>query len=254
MIQAVDRAIRVLLALQGARRLGVSELARRLDLPKATVHGLLKTLAARGLVEQDPASEKYMLGPAVLRLGNVYLDSHELRARSLRWADALAERTGQAVRVGVLLFDEVVVIQHVFRPSGGPQVREVGIAIPAHASALGKALLAYRPDDAERVLGSALARLTGRTTVDPDLLRKELGTVAESGIAEERDEAVLGESGLAGAVFDSSGRAVAAVAVVVPSNLLGEEDPDALRQAVREAARAISRELGAPTWPPLRPE
>ncbi|MGH8875166.1 MAG: helix-turn-helix domain-containing protein, partial [Acidimicrobiia bacterium] len=65
MIQAVDRAVQVLLALQGTRRLGVTELANRLGLAKGTVHGLLETLASRSMVEQDPDTGKYMLGPAV---------------------------------------------------------------------------------------------------------------------------------------------------------------------------------------------
>lgn len=248
MIKSVDRAVQILLALQGARRLGVTELAGRLNLPKATVHGLLETLRARALVEQDPDSGKYMLGPTVLRLGNVYLDNHELRVRSLRWADALAQRTGHAVRVGVLVVPEVVVVHHVFRPDNSPQFREVGIGIPAHASCLGKALLAFSPDDLVRLLDEPLRRLTGNTIVDPIVLRNELAAVRSQLVAFEREEAVLGESGVAAPVFSGSGRAVGAVSVVVPAS--GDLDAQGLVDAVREAARSISRELGCATWPP----
>ena len=83
MIQSVDRAIRILLALQGARRLSLSDLAAQLGLPNSTVHGILQTLAAHGMVEQEPGSLRYMLGPAVLRLSSVYLDSLEFRIRTL---------------------------------------------------------------------------------------------------------------------------------------------------------------------------
>jgi DNA-binding IclR family transcriptional regulator len=84
----------------------------------------------------------------VLRLGNVYLDTLELRSHSVTWAEELSRRTGFAVRVGVLLADEVVVVHHEPRPDGSRQTPEVGIVIPAHASALGKAMLAFLPGEA----------------------------------------------------------------------------------------------------------
>ncbi len=167
-IQSVDRAIQLMLALQGTRRLGVTELAERLGLAKGTVHGLLRTLKARAVVEQDPETGKYMLGPALLRLGNVYLENQELRSRSLRWTDALAQRTESAVRVGVLVVPDVLVVHHAFRPEGGTQFLEVGIGIPAHASCMGKAILAFRPSDLDRLVDEPLRRLTGTTEVDPD--------------------------------------------------------------------------------------
>jgi DNA-binding IclR family transcriptional regulator len=103
MIQSVDRAIRILKALAGGPgRLGVSELSERLGLAKGTVHGLLRTLHEHGLVEQHAESDKYQLGPQLLQLSNRYLDLSDLRARSLVWSEALAGRTDEAVRVGVV--------------------------------------------------------------------------------------------------------------------------------------------------------
>ena len=100
-IQSVERAIRILQVLAaGPGRLGVSELSQRLGLAKTTVHGLLRTLQAHGLVEQRTDSNKYQLGPELLQLSHRYLDLNELRARSLAWSDRLANRTGEAVRVG----------------------------------------------------------------------------------------------------------------------------------------------------------
>ena len=63
---------------------------------RPTVHGLLQTLQAHGFVEQDPVSGKYQLGAELLRLGNSYLDVHELRARALVWTDDLARSSGEA--------------------------------------------------------------------------------------------------------------------------------------------------------------
>jgi DNA-binding IclR family transcriptional regulator len=245
----VDRAIQLMLELQGTRRLGVTELAERLGLAKGTVHGLLRTLAARAMVEQDPETGKYMLGPALLRLGNVYLENQDLRSRSLRWTDALAQRTGCAVRVGVLVLPDVVVVHHTFRPDGSTQFLEVGVGIPAHASCLGKAILAFREAELGRLLGEPLRRLTGSTEIDPEAIRRELVEVRTSALAFEREEAVLGEWGVAGTIFGASARAVGAVSVVLTGSQVRDEVDGLTIEAVRETARAISRELGTAGWP-----
>ena len=249
MIQSVDRAIRVLTALQGARRMSLSELAARLELAPSTTHGIVRTLVEHGMVVQERGSSRYQLGPAVLRLGNVYLDTLELRSKTIPWAEDLARRTGLAVRTGVLLVDDVVIIHHEPRPDGSRQMPEVGIVIPVHASALGKAMLAFLADDAERVLASGpLRSMTGETVTSPDDLRAQLEQVRSTGIATEQDEAVIGESAFASPVFDSWGTAVGAIGVVVASG--GDVSSHEARDAVRETARALSRELGAASWPP----
>src|ERR671939_1793663 len=148
MIQSVDRAARILKALAGGPgRLGVSELSARLGLAKGTVHGLLRTLQEHGLVEQHLDTDKYQLGPELLQLGNSYLDLNELRSRSLAWSELLASRVGEAVRVGVPHTGGVLVVHHVFRPDASLQLLEVGALLPMHATALGKALLAYVDGD-----------------------------------------------------------------------------------------------------------
>ena len=204
-IQSVDRAARILKALgSGPRRLGVSQLADQLGLSRPTVHGLLQTLAAHGFVEQDRDSDKYQLGAGLLHLGNSYLDLNELRARSLVHAERLAARTGAAVRVGVLHGASVTVVHHVFRPDTTFQVLEVGAQLPAHASALGKAMLAYAPEAVlAELLAEPLPKLTNRT-LTAKALEAELEAVREHGIARERDEAVLGESSVAAPITDHS--------------------------------------------------
>ena len=145
-IQAIDRAAAVLSSLQGARHLGITELAAALDLPPSTVHGIVKSLQQHGLVAKEPNGQRYMLGPALLKLSNVYLDTLDVRARAMRWTRELARRTGLAVRLGAELFDEVIIIHHNRRPDGSQQMPETGLSIPAHASAMGKVLLAYDAD------------------------------------------------------------------------------------------------------------
>jgi DNA-binding IclR family transcriptional regulator len=250
-IQSIDRAASILKALaSGPRRLGVSELADRLRLARPTVHGLLQTLQAHGFVEQDRHSDKYQLGPGLLQLGYSYLDLNELRGRSIGYADRLATRTGASVRVGVMHGDSVVVIHHVFRPDAAFGVLEVGLQLPLHASALGKAILAFSPNQVlDDLVGEPLPQLTKRTLGGP-ALRRELSMIRDQGVATERDEAVLGESSVAGPIFDHAGHAVGAIGVVdATERLFGRSLTKGVAAGVSEAARGVSRELGAARWP-----
>jgi DNA-binding IclR family transcriptional regulator len=250
-IQSVDRAAEILKALAaGPRRLGVSQLADQLGLSRPTVHGLLQTLQSHGFVEQDEESGKYQLGAGLLHLGNSYLDLNELRARSLVHAERLAGRTGAAVRVGVLHGASVTVVHHVFRPDAAFQVLEVGAQLPAHASALGKAMLAFAPEGVlAELLAEPLPKLTNRT-LSAKALEAELATVREQGVAREREEAVLGESSIAAPITDHAGHAVGAIGIVgETAELLPRGPAKGAVAAVTEAARAISRELGAGRWP-----
>jgi DNA-binding IclR family transcriptional regulator len=253
-IQSVDRAARILKALAaGPRRLGVSELADRLELSRPTVHGLLQTLQAHGFVEQDRDSDKYQLGPGLLQLGNSYLDLNELRGRAIVHAERLAERADAAVRVGVMHGPSVLVVHHVFRPDTTLQILEVGAELPLHASALGKAILAYAaPEVLDDLTAEPLQKLTSRT-LGAKALMSELESVRERGLARERDEAVIGEASLAGAIFDHSGHAVGSIGVVGDTDRILPRGPArGIAGAVTEAARGVSRELGARRWPPTR--
>jgi DNA-binding IclR family transcriptional regulator len=251
-IQSVDRAARILRALAGdPGRLGVSELAERLGLAKTTVHGLLRTLHDHGLVEQDEQSDKYQLGPQLLQLSNRYLDLSELRSRALAWSELLAARTGEAVRVGVPHRDGVLVVHHVFRPDASLQILEVGAMLPMHATALGKSVLAYLPEtERADVIAAGMPKLTGRTVATAPALERELAEIRERGWASEREEAVLGEMGVAAPVFGRGVTVVGAIGIAGPvERLKPKAKTSAAAASVSEAARAISRDLGAQRWP-----
>jgi DNA-binding IclR family transcriptional regulator len=251
-IQSVDRAIRILKALSaGPGRLGVSELSDRLGLAKGTVHGLLRTLQEHGLVEQHPDSDKYQLGPQLLQLSNRYLDLSELRSRSLAWSELLATRAEEAVRIGVPYGTGMLVVHHVFRPDSTLQILEVGSMLPLHATALGKAVLAFVDEGIRsEVVRDGLPKLTGQTLCTPAALERELESTRERGYAVEKEEAVIGEAGIAAPIFDRQSEPVGAVGVAGPrERILKRGRERALANAVREAARGISRDLGAPRWP-----
>ena len=250
-IQSIERAAAILRLLSGrARRLGVVDLAGELGLPKGTVHGLLRTLCHVGFVEQDPETGKYQLGAALLHMGSSYLDGNELRTRALNWSDSLAARTREAVRIGTLHDHQVLVVHHVFRPDNTLQTLDVGSLLPAHATALGKVLLAHHPYVLDALVERGLTALTDATIRDRDRLERELVRVRERGWAAEIGELSRGQVSLAAPIIDRSGLTVGAMGIFgSPERLLVARQPRREMLAdVREAARSVSRELGAIPW------
>jgi DNA-binding IclR family transcriptional regulator len=250
-IQSVERAAAILRLLSGrSRRLGVADLAGELGLPKGTVHGLLRTLQHVGFVEQDAETGKYQLGAALLHMGSSYLDGNELRTRALNWSDSLAARSGEAVRIGTLHELQVLIVHHVFRPDDSLQTLDVGSLLPAHATALGKVLLAYSPFALGEVSRQELRPFTDATICDPERLKRELTRVTERGWATEIGELYPGQVSIAAPITDRTGRNVGAMGIFgPPERLLAARQPRGeLVAHVRDAARAVSRELGAIPW------
>jgi DNA-binding IclR family transcriptional regulator len=248
MIQSVERAAAILNALgSGTPRLGVTEIADRVGLAKPTVHGLLRTLEKHDLVAQDPDSGKYSLGPGVLQLGNAFLDGSELRARSLLWAESLAQRAGESVWVATLSGSRAIVLHHVFRPDNTVQILEVGAAIPWHACALGHAIVANLPQaGSTRLLAGELAPLTGKTRTTRAALGRALAQVRRLGYAVEEQEATVGDAGIAAAIVNREGSVAGAIGVVGPvERLLATPAREDLARMVVESARSISRDMGA---------
>ncbi|MEA2499147.1 MAG: hypothetical protein QOH26_1552 [Actinomycetota bacterium] len=247
MIQSVTRAAQILRTLGSGPRLGVTELSDRLGLAKGTVHGLLRTLEANDLVEQHPETGKYHLGPALLELGNAFLEGHELRSRSLLWADSLAVRAQEAARVGVLNGSNVLIVHHVFRPDNSVQILEVGAVLPWHACALGKAIVAFLPSDRRApLLREKLSQLTGRTITSKAELKSQLEKIRHAGFATDDQEAIVGEAGMAAPILGFEGHAVGGIGLTgaVESILPSGPDPAKLG-TLRDAARNLSRDMGS---------
>ncbi len=251
MIQSIERAAAILRLLSGRnRRLGVVDIAGEVGLPKGTVHGILRTLQKEGFIEQEAETGKYRLGAALLHMGSSYLDGNELRTRALNWSDSLATRTHEAVRIGTLHEAKVLIVHHVFRPDDSLQTLEVGTLLPAHASALGKVLLAYNPYYAGEVVRAGLDAYTAATITDPERLDRELARVRAQGWAAEIGEMAPGQVAYGAPIVDRHDLTVGAIGISgPPERLLAARQPrNDLLSYVREVARAVSRELGAIPW------
>ncbi|MGK5555947.1 IclR family transcriptional regulator [Actinomadura kijaniata] len=251
-VQSIERAAAILrLLAAGTGRLGVGEIAASLGLARGTAHGILRTLERVGFVEQDRDSGKYQLGAALLHLGSSYLDVNELRSRALNWADALAARSGEAVRIGTLLEGRVLVVHHVFRPDDTLQTMDVGALLPLHATALGKALLAHDANAVAAVRGTELETFCRRTVTDHRELSRALARVRENGWAAEVEELSIGEAAIAAPIRGHGGLVVGAIGISGAVERLcdARRVPDArLVGYVRDAARAVSREFGGSRW------
>jgi DNA-binding IclR family transcriptional regulator len=246
-VQSVERAAAILQLLGiEDESLGLVQIAGALGLAKGTAHGLLRTLHGVGFVEQD-ASGRYRLGPDLFHLGSTQLDLNELKARALNWADALAARTGESVRVAAFRGGRAVVAHHVFRADATAQVLDVGSTVPLHASALGKVLLAFDPGAARSLSGPSLDSLTYRTITNRAQLQHELADTRDRGWAASVEEEVPGVASIAAPIRDRGGYVVASIGISGDVERLCDHRArplERLAELVVRAGRSVSREFG----------
>ncbi|MET4538455.1 IclR family acetate operon transcriptional repressor [Arthrobacter bambusae] len=236
----LDRAALVLGAFRVEdRSLGVSELARRTGLPKSTVSRLTSELLRLQFLERHGSG--FRLGLTLFELGQMVVTPKELRRRAMGVMVDLRNATGQTVHLAVLDGTEVVYIE-ILRGRGTPPLpSRVGGRMPAHATAVGKALLAFSPPSAlEGVLAGGLHQVAGSTIVSEDALRGALKEVAATGLAYEENESAPGSSCVASPVLDSGGSLVASLSV---SGHVGLLNIERVAPAVRTAALALGRQL-----------
>lgn len=246
-IQSIERAASILGLLAGPPgRLGVAELAYMLGLPKGTVHGILRTLRRHGLVEQDPDSAKYQLGPALVPLGHGYLDANRLRAAALHPAYTLAGRTGANVRVAIRCGLQILIIHHLPDRDGSQPALATGRLGPLHATALGRALLTREPSVLAQLASSGLERFTAATITDPPELQQTINAVRRRGWASEIGELSSGAASIAAPIEPVRAANEGAIGIDGPIDRIcegGAPRPE-LAAAVVDSGRTIARLLG----------
>lgn len=250
-VQSVDRALDLLeaLAVEDASSLG--EVAARTGLTPSTAHRLLATLAARGYAQQRPASGRYLLSHRIVELANsVESRTAQTRTTLRPFVDRIRRICGETTNLSVLDLDRSSIV-FIDQAQAATTIRvsaEIGRSIPAHATAAGKAELAFNPP--ERIAGYRIepVPLTRRTIVDPAVLEAALAEVRDKGYAVDDEEHAEGVTCVAAAVLDRTGVPCAALSVSGPSARIhhfdGEDGITTLGELVMVTARDASAAMG----------
>jgi IclR family transcriptional regulator, KDG regulon repressor len=257
MLGTISRVGRVLdLFSVEAPEWGVTEVGKALGLPKSTAHALMTTMAEIEILRRTPKN-RYCLGWRILALGEILGAASGFREEALPVMDALVKRTGETVNLATWENGRVV---YVAQLDGTRAVRIVpagiGSTVPAHGSAVGKALLASRRwQEVERVVAeNGLAELTLRTITRLDELRAELARVRTRGYAYDFEEAAEDVACVAAPVRSYSGDVLAAISIVAPAYRFALAK-DSYTSAVVAAASEITRRVGRTLSPrPSRQE
>jgi IclR family acetate operon transcriptional repressor len=248
-IQSVDRAITLIEAIaEAGGETTLTELSHRTRLNISTCHHLLSTLVQRGYVAKVPVRRSYALGARILYLSNACLRQVDLPARAAPFIEQINEKTGETVHLAVLQGDAMMKVakreaRHPVRVDTGA----LGKTDAPHATASGKAMLAWLPeDDMKRVLAHGMARFTPKTITEwPDLL-EALRHVRRNGYAMDREEYQPGVICVGAAIRDHNGAVVGAISASTPTMRANDEHLGLVREQVVSAVRALSAELGEP--------
>ena len=221
------------------RSITLAELTRRTGLPKSTVHRIASDLAQMGMLERDGAD--FRLGIQLFELGQLVPDARRLREVALPFIEDLFEASREIIHLGVLSGRDILYLVKVAGHNQIPLPTRDGGRMPAHATSLGKAILAHSPRSVVMdVLSGGLRPVTPYTIAAPNVLLEQLAEIARTGVAYDNEESVLGTRCVGAAILDKHRRARAAISITGPSSRF---DPQKYAAAVKVAASGISREV-----------
>jgi len=228
--------------------LSVAEISRRLDLPKSTVSRLLSAMRDGGLLEQDPVSRRYAPGSLAFQLGALYRSRTLLSDLVRKAVDTLVAETGYTGYVGVLDGGEIVILS--IRQGSYPvrSVIEPGTRLSAPLTAIGRALLAQRPDEAVRALyPRGIPRLRDSSSLlDLDRLIADLEVSRRRGWADVGQEVYPGMGAIGVAIEGPPGEQDIAFSLSYPVPAVDAAGHQAMVAALLGAARQINRRIGVP--------
>ncbi|MFI6942787.1 IclR family transcriptional regulator [Streptomyces sp. NPDC050418] len=249
-VKSAARTVELLevLAARGDRPARLRELALELGVPRSSMYALLQTLIDRGWVRTDTTGSLYGIGIHALLTGTSYLDS-DPRVRAVRpFLDEASDALGETLHLARLDGTDVVYLATRESHAYLRTFSRVGRRLPAHAGALGKALLAQDP---ARLPAGPLEQLTPRTHTTREALAADLAEVRERGYAVDREESVLGITGF-GFALRCDDPPVDAISCSVPLARLTEEHERRIVAVMREIRTKIEavavRASGAAQW------
>ncbi|TYP68957.1 IclR family transcriptional regulator [Paenibacillus methanolicus] len=239
-VPALEKAHHVLAAIAaepGALKL--IDLSRRLEINKSSMFTMLATMESLGWVKREDG-DTYAVGPALGDFGYAYQRSFDMRPVFREEASRVLQRLGESVQLAKRVQHEVLYLDKMEAPSPVRLVSEPGMRLPAHATALGKAMLAFAPEEEiARLLPETLAPLTMHTLQSRGELIDHLRQVRESGLAFDMQEAAMGFNCVAAPVFDREEEAAFAVSCSMPLHSWAEKQDEAVRE-IRGLAERLS--------------
>jgi IclR family transcriptional regulator, acetate operon repressor len=249
-IRSVDRALTLLEAIaEAGGETTLSRLAAGTKLNISTCHHLLATLVKWGYVAKVPGRRSYALGTRILYLGHACVRQIDLPHRARPFLERINEASGETVHLAVLQRDDVVTLvkrdaRHAVRVDTDPH----GQCYAAHASALGKSMLAWLPEnEIRRILTvKGMRQFTPTTITEIPALIEELRLVRRNGFAIDREEFHPGVICIAAAIRDHSGAVVGSICVSTPTMRATDTHLANIRAHVVEATRTLSADLGDP--------
>ncbi|MFY9712862.1 MAG: IclR family transcriptional regulator [Microbacterium sp.] len=243
-VPAADGTLRILRYLAGRPApVAASAIARELELPRSTVYHLLSTLSAHGFVLHLREERRWGLGTSAFELASGYARQQPLARLGRPLIAALSDRIGESAHLAVMSGGDVLYIVEERAPRRPALVTEVGVRLPAHLTASGRAMLAALPREQVRALypsASTFPDRTGRGPRTPAELRELLREVRARGFAVEDSEVADGLRSVGAPVRDHSGWPVAAVALTWAG---GDVQERPLAEAVKETAAALESRL-----------
>jgi len=245
-INSLVKAVNILkLFLEEDKSLGITDFSRALDIPKPTVQNIVNTLEENGLLEKDPMTRGYRLGPVIFQLGMQYANSMDLTMIARVWLEKLCSQYGEIAQAAIVLGERVVIVMKVEPDTNYMVFPQTGSVVPPHSSAVGKTLLAWmKPDVRERILsGCTFAKFTEKTITGLAEFIEELEKVRLTGIAFDFEESISGLSCIAGPVFNNKNECIAAVSLSGNASRI-EGKRDEISDAVKYICYRISEQMG----------
>lgn len=225
--------------------IGLSDLARRSGLDKATVHRMLGVMVDAGLVEQRSDSRLYRLGAGILRLARVRENAFPVTDILQPVLEALVDETGETAHASLISGRALATVGLRESPKSSRVSLVAGEVLPFHGTASGLATLAFAGDDLLRkTLARPLEAKTGTTITDPDVLRQHVDQARQAGYAVSDQTYEDDVFGIAAPIFDPSGQACGAIAVATPSHRITDDHKRQTIAAVLRAAAAVTSGLG----------
>jgi DNA-binding IclR family transcriptional regulator len=244
-VPAATRALQVLRYLASQPDpVPLQAIARACELPRSSAYHLVTAMEAEGFVVHLADERRYGLGVAAFEVGSGYARQAPLQRIARRPLAELVDRTSQSAHLAVLHGRDVLYVLEERAPGRPPLVTDVGVRLPAHLTASGRAVLAHLPAAQVRALYPTAAAFVDRTGEGPRSLTALRGLLAETrprGYAVEAGEVTAGLSSVAAAVLDHNRFPLAGIAVTYAE---GEADPAVLAGDVRRTARLLSTRLG----------